>query len=48
MKTHAKPISKIKTTFDDNLIFTVGEDGVFIVYTINDNNSIIISKNNIY
>lgn len=38
MQTHSKGINKIKVTFDDNYVFSVGEDGVFIVYTINDNN----------
>jgi hypothetical protein len=36
LQTHSKAITKIRVTFDDSFLFTVGEDGVLIIYQIND------------
>lgn len=32
IQSHYKGISRIKVSFDDNYIFTTGEDGVLIIY----------------
>lgn len=36
LQSHAKGIKKIKITFDDSYIFTVGEDGLLIIFEIKD------------
>ena len=36
LQTHGKGIKKIKITFDDQYIFTAGEDGMLIIYEIRD------------
>lgn len=37
IQSHAKAISKVKVSFDDNFVFTTGEDGALIIYEIKDN-----------
>ena len=32
LETHSKGISRLKVTFDDNFIFTAGDDGTLIIY----------------
>jgi hypothetical protein len=36
LQSHSKAIKKIRVTFDDSYVFTVGEDGLLIIYEIKD------------
>ena len=36
IQSHEKPITKLKVTFDDNYVFSTGEDGVICIYDIKD------------
>jgi len=39
IQSHQKAITRMKVSFDDNYIFTVGEEGAVIIYEVKDKDS---------
>ena len=36
VEAHAKPIERLKLSFDNNNLFTVGQDGMIIIFDVKD------------